>query len=118
FERRTRLDLFRILAIAAIPGLSVAFHFFLPKDLINLGDCVFADYPPQSNRFDILGGDHYGHPFGTENTEHIKSPLCSRNDPDLDVLDDGDTMSRVNDLFTLLKRQIHVPLAGNVFSSG
>jgi hypothetical protein len=117
FEWRTRLDLFGVLPVSAVPGLGVAFHFLLAEDLINLGDSVLTDNPPQPDRFDILGRNHDGHFFGAKNAEHIKSALRSRDNPALNIFDNRDAMRRVNDLFTLLKRQIHLPLGGS-FSSG
>src|SRR5271155_289497 len=107
FQRRTRLDFFRVLAVAAIPRLRIDLYLALAQDTVDFFHHIFADNAAQSDRLDVFRRYHDGHLLGAEDSEHVKTSLRPGNNPHLDVLDDGYPMGGVNHLFTLLERQIH-----------
>src|SRR6185369_5126162 len=110
-ENRSGLDLFRVLAVAPIPGLLIDFDFLVSQDLVDFRDHVATDDAAKTDAPDVFGGDHDGH-VAVENAQHVKLPGGAGDRLRLDALDDADTMCRIDDLLTDLERIGHATSIG------
>src|ERR1051326_7433568 len=122
-EDRSRLDLFGVLAVAAVPGLLIAFDFFLAEDFVDLGYHVAVDDFSQPDRVDVVDRDHDLH-IAVENSEHVKSFFCAGDDLTADRFDLPCAVRGVNHFLadfkhgSLLKRLGHIRRSGHSESRG
>ena len=103
FQRGTGLDFFRVLALAAIPGLSIHLDLALAQNPVDFIDHILADNPAQAYLLHVFGRDHYRHLFRTENSQHVKFALGTRDYPHLNVVNNRNTMSGINNLFAFFE---------------
>src|SRR5689334_16852349 len=92
---RPGLDLFGVFAIAAVPGLLIAFDFLLAEDFINLGDHVAVDDFSEAYGVDVVDGDHDFH-VAVQNAQHVKSFFGAGDDLRADRLDLPDAVRGVD----------------------
>src|SRR5580698_590447 len=119
-EDRPGLDLLHVLAVAAVPGLSLDGHFAALENLEHLVDLVGANELAQTDRARIARGNHDLHPI-LENLENVEGLLVARDLARLDADNLRNAVGRIDGQITHSESRLHDyvrSLLRTVFNAG